>query len=195
MASQLNVDLNKNVLQRINSFNKAYKKLRLKNTHNEAMLNLFGLQDPHIKIYLGEGKRINNDTRAIRQELILGYTYDNNYWVFNGNGARSQSRLCSYITNYISLFSEHKLVIKIFIDYPANYPFIPPQYKLYSVFNSLNNKTTLCKKLIYKMIQEFNNLDHGCGWSPATDINNDILSLLVSYINLISKINIGCLEN
>lgn len=191
MSNELIVDLNTSVLKRISKFNENYKREILYKTHDNAMLHLFGLHDEHIKINLSEGKRINNSTRAVRQVLILGYTYDNNYWVLNSKSCK----LCSYVIDYIKPFAEHKLKVKLFIDYPANYPFLPPQYKIHSIFNCLNNNSTLCKKLIYDMVQKFNCLDHGHRWSPITNVEKDILSLLVNYINLISKINIICLEN
>lgn len=86
--------------------------------------------------------------------------------------------LINEIIEYIPIHTF--LDMNLTIDYPVEYPFRPPQWSLSNISTNCQLKINLTEH--YQSIIKEHNKSHGYGWSPATDMDMDILDLF-------SKIN------
>jgi hypothetical protein len=85
------------------------------------------------------------------------------------------------INNIINLYLDEFIDIQTQILFTSDYPFYQPIWSLSKL--SFNFKTNLLLNDIYKYIIDCHNSQYNHDWSPATDIEKDIL-------DFIRKINI-----
>lgn len=147
---------------------------------NVSIEKYYGIDDKNIKIILDKPftlMKINNMLTEV-QKLVIYYYQDNNSWVLNKKVSKySLLDIKKYANSYV------KLTIHI---YYKDYPFYPPEFKIYDVVNSINKRQdNILKIKIGNIVNNYNILNHGKDWSPIMSIEPDLLSFMISYLELL----------
>tara|TARA_Y100000389_G_scaffold171572_1_gene179313 strand:- start:2565 stop:3095 length:531 start_codon:yes stop_codon:yes gene_type:complete len=147
---------------------------------NVSIEKYYGIDDKNIKIILDKPytlMKVNNHVTEV-QKLVIYYYEDNNAWVLNKKISKYPLLdIKKYAVSYI------KLTIHI---YYKDYPFNPPEFKIYDIINTINkHQDNILKIKIGHIINNYNIYNHGDDWSPIMSIGPDLLCFLISYLELI----------
>ena len=148
--------------------------------NNISIEKYYGIDDKNIKIILNNPytlMKINNITTEI-QELVIYYYHDDNSWILNKKISKYPLlNIKKYSSSYI------KLIIHI---YYKDYPFNPPEFKIYDIVNTINKRQdNILKIKIGHIVNEYNIVNHGQDWSPAMIIEYDLLYFITLYMELL----------
>lgn len=143
-------------------FKKRYERFQNKITAS-SINKYFGIIDPNIKIELNKK---NNETNLYLNIFYLKPQKKTHFKLFPDE---INDLIYSYLNEYIDV--EFKIL------YPLDYPFQPPIWSL------TKNASNFVFKDLLNNIVEFaitcHNNQHNRDWSPATDIEKDILGFIV----------------
>jgi hypothetical protein len=147
------------------SFMIRYNKFNKKINEDTSIEKYFNINDRY-HIYLEK-----KDENLL---FTLSYIEDYNYDIKN---------LPNEICNFIMSFLKIRLIVKINISFPEDYPFKNPIWSIISVETNINKSLNLneyFQHLIYSQ-----NCQNKCSWSPAIDIEKDILIFITRINNAI----------
>lgn len=148
--------------------------------NNISIEKYYGINNKNIKIILDKPytlMKVNNILTEI-QKLVIYYYEDNNAWVLKKKVSKySLLDIKKYANSYV------KLIIHI---YYKDYPFYPPEFKIYDIVNTINKRQdNILKIKIGHIINSYNIFNHGRDWSPIMSIGPDLLCFITSYLELI----------
>jgi hypothetical protein len=81
------------------------------------------------------------------------------------------------MSNVIMSYLNSNMFIKLQITFPEAYPFEPPSWRLISVENGLNQSVNL--DAYFQDIVNIQNCQNSSNWSPAIDIEKEILGFII----------------
>ena len=161
-------------VKRFKEFN---KKLKISNFSIEKY---YGIHDKNIKIILDKPytlMKVNNHLTEV-QKLVIYYYEDNNSWVL-------KKKISKYPLLSVKKYSSSYIKLIIHIYY-KNYPFNPPEFKIYDIINTINkHQDNILKVKIGHIVNNYNILNHGVDWSPIMSIGPDLLSFMSLYLDLV----------
>jgi hypothetical protein len=134
---------------------------------NCSINNYFGINDKHLNFTLNKKK----DEEVLY--LNVSYLKKQEYFSFNKVPNEINDIINSYLNDYIDL--------QVKINYTSEYPFSQPIWSLDYFASNINSNWSL--ENIFSFLINCHNSQHARDWSPATDIEKDIL-------DFIRKINI-----
>lgn len=148
-------------------------------TDNSNYYTNFWNLNTKIRVILPNNLNYNENDCCNHQTVNILYAYPQNTWVLRF--------LLDEIKKYIDNYILHFISCNFDIQYHKDYPFKAPKWHLESYSNCLYKKQHIENNLI-KIIKLFNCVDHSPAvWSPATNIDKDILSFMVAFQKFIKE--------
>ena len=145
----------------ITLFQKRYTKFNNK-ILNCTINNYFGINDKHLNFTLNK----KNDEEVLYLNVL--YFKKQEYFSFNKVPDEINDIINSYLNDYINLLVK--------INYTMEYPFHYPEWSLLHFSSNINSNWQLDN--IFSYLINCHNNQHVRDWSPATDIEKDILDFI-----------------
>jgi len=145
-----------------NILNKRYSHFTEK-IQNNSIENYFGIKND-------QGQKLKVElSRTEERKFVLHVKYIKKCDTFNFN-------LPIEIINTISSYGNHYIDLTMEISFPTCYPFQGPTWRVIQIQHNIQHSLDLTK--YYKYVTRNHNKQYNDYWSPAVDIEKDILDFI-----------------
>ena len=144
----------------------------INNSEKHDLKSVFGIDDPNLFIGVDEVDYTN-----LTQKITFSYKLKNNAYLI-----KDTHNITEYQHMDITEYAMERIELVVQIRYFQNYPFEAPEYSVYSIKHNTKYDTLEIKKIFDSLILNFNNLYHSCDYTPATNMEKDILNFVVCYL-------------
>jgi ubiquitin-protein ligase len=140
--------------------------LRALNIRYDNFINKINLNIPIQKYFNINVDNLVFKVDRIENDLFLTLSYVKNF-------VYDIKELPCEMNRLIMTYLNNNLTVKIKISFTDNYPFVSPQWTLINVENHINHNINI-RDYFQEMINS-HNCQYANSWSPAINIENDIL--------------------